>query len=71
MQPQRVLFTVRSERRGLHRFQPSAALLTRRTADVLPSIAEHRAVKPSCVDKLELLDPLCEDPSPTLGRMGE
>ncbi|KAG6362141.1 hypothetical protein INS49_010370 [Diaporthe citri] len=40
------------------------------TADVLPSVAGHRAVKPSYVDKLELLGPLCQDPSPALGEDG-
>lgn len=40
------------------------------TADVLPSVAGHRAVKPSYVDKLELLDALCQDPSPSLGKHG-
>lgn len=40
------------------------------TADVLPSVAGHRAVKPSYVDKLELLflGLLCQDPSPSLGK---
>lgn len=37
---------------------------------MLPSVAGHRAVKPSYVDKLELLEPLCEDPSPSLGKDG-
>lgn len=40
------------------------------TADVLPSVAGHRAVKPSYVDRLELLDHLCQDPLSSLGKDG-
>lgn len=72
-----------SESHGLHRFQPSAAFAdatakqsvngykrVKGTPDVLPSVAGHRAVKPSYVDKLKLLDALCQDPSSYLGKDG-
>lgn len=60
-----------SESHGLHRFQPSAAFAdatAKQSVNGLPSVAGHRAVKHSYVDKLELLDALCQDPSPSLGK---
>lgn len=49
--------------------QPSAALADATAKQsAWPSVAGHYAVKTSYVDKLELLDPLCQDPSPS-GRL--